>query len=108
MNKMAKFLDLKSTNFANTHGLMNDKAYSCSYDVALLTFYSMKHPILREIVAKTNFKCKIFNRTFSHQKEYSWDNTNKLLRVEGFIGVKTGVTPAAGPCLSSFFKVNSS
>lgn len=30
MNKMAKFLKLKATHFINTHGLMNDKAYSCS------------------------------------------------------------------------------
>ena len=63
----------------------------------------MKHSVFKEIVAKKVFQCRIFNRTFSHTKECSWDNTNKLLNVNGFIGVKTGVTPAAGPCLSSIF-----
>ena len=66
----------------------------------------MQHPTMKEIVGKINFKCKVFNRTFSHFKEYSWNNTNKLLSVDGFIGVKTGVTPAAGPCLSSLFEVS--
>ena len=33
-------------------------------------------------------------------KEYVWFNTNKLLE-SGFIGIKTGHTDAAGPCLAS-------
>ena len=27
-------------------------------------------------------------------------NTNLLLESEGFIGMKTGITPTAGPCLT--------
>ena len=31
--------------------------------------------------------------------QYNWENTNKLLStVDGFIGCKTGITEAAGPC----------
>jgi D-alanyl-D-alanine carboxypeptidase len=33
----------------------------------------------------------------------SWENTNKLLW-NGFSGVKTGITPNAGPCLSASMK----
>jgi len=33
-----------------------------------------------------------------------WENTNKLLRRDGFIGVKTGVTVTAGPCLASCYE----
>jgi D-alanyl-D-alanine carboxypeptidase len=29
-----------------------------------------------------------------------WENTNKMLK-EGWNGVKTGVTPNAGPCLAA-------
>jgi D-alanyl-D-alanine carboxypeptidase len=29
-----------------------------------------------------------------------WRNTNKLL-IEGWSGVKTGITPNAGPCLAA-------
>lgn len=32
-----------------------------------------------------------------------WTNTNKLLS-KGFIGIKTGVTHAAGPCLATYLK----
>lgn len=36
----------------------------------------------------------VFDRT------YRWENTNFLLR-EGFTGIKTGITPTAGPCLAA-------
>lgn len=68
MNKMAKHLSLNTTHFVNTHGLMNEKAYSCSHNVALLTKYAMENPIFRQIVGKQTFQCRIFNRTFSHSK----------------------------------------
>ncbi len=63
----------------------------------------MKNKTFREIVGKKEYSCKINNRTFSHSKEVLWENTNKLLSVEGFVGTKTGVTPSAGPCLTSVF-----
>jgi hypothetical protein len=47
MNKLAKYLHLNSTHFVNTHGLMNEKAYSCSQNIALLTHYAMKNRIFR-------------------------------------------------------------
>ena len=31
-----------------------------------------------------------------------WENTNKMLD-EGWSGIKTGITPNAGPCLSASF-----
>ena len=33
-----------------------------------------------------------------------WENTNKLLRRPGFIGIKTGITVTAGPCLASAYQ----
>ena len=35
---------------------------------------------------------------------YNWENTNKLLGVPGFVGCKTGITPAAGPCLAAAYE----
>lgn len=35
---------------------------------------------------------------------YKWVNTNRLLGIDGFSGVKTGITEAAGACLSSCFE----
>ena len=106
MNKAARTLNLENTFFMNTHGLMNSNSYSTAYDVALLTSYAMKDEMFRKIVGKREYSCQIFNRTYSQQRKVTWTNTNKLLNIEGFVGVKTGVTPAAGPCLSSMFSIN--
>ena len=35
---------------------------------------------------------------------YNWVNTNRLLGIDGFSGVKTGITEAAGACLASCFE----
>lgn len=106
MNKIAKALNLSNTRFANTHGLMNENSYSTAGDIALLTSEAMKNTTFREIVSKREFTCKILNRTYSQHRKSTWKNTNKLLSIEGFLGVKTGVTPTAGPCLASVFEIN--
>jgi D-alanyl-D-alanine carboxypeptidase len=108
MNKAASKLKLYDTRFANVHGLMNDKAYSTSHNISLLTCIAMKNNTFAELVGKKEFSCKVYNRTFSQYRNVSWKNTNRLLNTEGFVGVKTGVTPSAGPCLASMFRTNSS
>ena len=35
---------------------------------------------------------------------YQWLNTNRLLGLDGFIGTKTGITDAAGPCLAACYE----
>lgn len=81
MNKVAKALNLHNTYFANTHGLMNEKSYSTSNDVAILTSIAMKNETFRDIVGKKEFSCRIFNRTYSQQRPMLWVNTNKLLNI---------------------------
>lgn len=39
-----------------------------------------------------------------NEASYYWVNTNRLLGIDGFTGVKTGITEAAGACLSSCFE----
>ena len=40
--------------------------------------------------------------------ELVWENTNKALaRYHECVGVKTGITPDAGPCLSTYWKFGS-
>jgi len=43
---------------------------------------------------------------FCLRTKVTWTNTNKLLE-DGFLGVKTGITPTAGPCLSSAVNLRS-
>lgn len=45
MNKAALTFKLTNTNFANAHGLMNDKAFSTSNDISILTSIAMKNHI---------------------------------------------------------------
>ena len=39
-----------------------------------------------------------------NQRHVLWKNTNKLLAIDGYQGVKTGTTSAAGACLVSMCK----
>lgn len=52
MNKLAKELDLKNTQFANPHGLANFMNKSTSLDQAKLTFYALQFEDFRKIVSK--------------------------------------------------------
>ena len=36
-------------------------------------------------------------------RKMEWANTNKLLDFDHCLGIKTGITPAAGPCMSAYF-----
>ena len=101
MNKNARSLHLKNTKFANPHGLPSHDARSTALDIAKLSGICMKQELFRVIVA-----CKLFQITVkngSKTREVVWENTNKLLRREGFIGIKTGITVSAGPCLATAY-----
>lgn len=55
MNRTARILKLENTNFSNTHGLMNERAFSTARDVSKLTAFAMKNPVFAEIVVKRDF-----------------------------------------------------
>ena len=57
MNKYAKEIELKNSNFANPHGLPNFRNTSTPYDVALLTAECLKIPLFQKI---TNTEVKRF------------------------------------------------
>ena len=103
MNRVAKDLKLFNTNFANPHGLMNHYNRSTASDVAKLACLALRNEIFFQIVNKKQYDCMIKNYKFSTIRKKTWINTNKLLD-KGFIGVKTGITDAAGPCLVTSLK----
>jgi D-alanyl-D-alanine carboxypeptidase len=37
-------------------------------------------------------------------RHFLWENTNYMLRHPGYNGLKTGITEAAGPCLSASYQ----
>jgi D-alanyl-D-alanine carboxypeptidase len=67
----------------------------------------MKDRIFMEVVATEVYRFKVnhINSRFRYNKE--WYNTNKLLRRPGFLGIKTGITVTAGPCLATAYQFRS-
>jgi D-alanyl-D-alanine carboxypeptidase len=102
MNRLARALDLKNTKFANPHGLPHQDARSTASDLARLCCHCMKNELFRRITSCRLFRATVRNGSSSRVVE--WENTNKLLRREGFEGLKTGITVTAGPCLAAAYQ----
>ncbi len=93
MNTRAAELGMQDTLFKDCSGL-DDTAYSCAYDVALMSRELMKHPLIKNYTT-------IWMDTLRNG-ESQLVNTNKLIRFyQGATGLKTGTTSTAGHNLSA-------
>lgn len=106
MNETVNQLGLRNTHFSVAHGMHHFDNYSTALDIALLSKAALaKHPFLEEICNTKSFKVPSRLR---HGHNYVWKNTNYMLWAHDpmgtFSGIKTGVTPSAGPCLAVCFK----
>lgn len=100
MNRKAKELGLKNTNYCNSTGLPVSGQFSCAKDTSKL----LKQVTSQEVYHKYS---TIWMDSLSHSKgrESELVNTNKLIRYyEGCDGGKTGSTNEAGYCLSATAK----
>ena len=100
MNKKARELGLKNTNYCNSTGLPVSGQFSCAEDTAKLLRQVTSHEIYHKYST-------IWMDSLSHPKgrESELVNTNKLIRYyEGCDGGKTGSTNEAGYCLSATAK----
>ena len=59
--------------------------------------FAMKNPTFKEIVCRKFYECTVISREHNVNL-LQWFNSNKLLN-DFFLGIKTGTTPSAGPCL---------
>ncbi|KAL4454327.1 hypothetical protein ABPG74_012284 [Tetrahymena malaccensis] len=104
MNYFAEKLNMQDTYFTNPHGLMHKKNKSTSYDVGLLSYYLIHDPLIKQIMAQQIYHANIMDETMQLKNPpILWKNTNKMLKKTGFLGLKTGITPSAGPCLASWY-----
>ena len=102
MNKKAKTLGLKNTNFKNPHGLDTADHYSSARDMALIAKELSKH----EEVFKYTSVYDDYLRQNTDRKIWLV-NTNKLVRFyDGVDGLKTGFTDGAGYCITATAKKN--
>jgi len=94
MNMKAMVLGAYSAAFYNTNGLPHDRHVISADDMCRITAAAMEEPFFRETV-----KQKYASLGEGEHYRY-YKNTNKLLwQDEHIVGVKTGTTDAAGPCL---------
>ncbi len=101
MNRLAKALGMTQTRFANPHGLDRKgvRQFSTAADMARLSIYAMRRNAFNFIVRQPDRTVKVTGA--SDERSYRVRNTNELIGREGILGVKTGTTQAAGPCLAT-------
>ncbi len=98
MNKKARELRMRNTRFESFDGnsAPGAKNESTPRDLAILARHALGNDTLRAVMRSMSTQQKATNVN----RLYTWYNTNKLLgSYADVIGVKTGSTRAAGPCL---------
>jgi D-alanyl-D-alanine carboxypeptidase (penicillin-binding protein 5/6) len=97
LNRRANSLGLKEMAFKDPNGLSPGNV-SSARDLAKLTWEAMKDERFRTFVSTRRYDCEVIEPGGGKRK-ITWLNTNKLLDIEGYEGVKTGTTTPAGNCL---------
>lgn len=100
MNRTADELGMKESHFENTHGLTHADHKISARDMVVLSRAAMQLPEFRRRVGTVKYGCTL-QSLIGYERNVVWRNTNRLLRTEGYDGVKTGTTGAAGACLVS-------
>jgi D-alanyl-D-alanine carboxypeptidase (penicillin-binding protein 5/6) len=100
MNRSAVKLGMTNSNFTNPHGLPDRQHYSSANDMVQLTQVASRHKLLEDCANCRQHGCRL-SGPGGYQRNVIWKNTNRLLEIEGYLGLKTGTTNAAGSCLIS-------
>ncbi len=100
MNVAANQLGLKHTRFINTHGMSDPGHHSSAGDLLKLSWHALQDPAFAKYVATPQHGCQVAGPG-GYRRNLIWRNSNRLLKIAGYDGVKTGTTTAAGACLVS-------
>lgn len=100
MNAAAKELGMTRSRFKNTHGLPQEGHQSTAADLLKLATAAMKYPLFRKLVSTPQHGYTVTGPG-GYKRNLAWKNTNRLLKIDGYDGIKTGTTNAAGACLAS-------
>jgi D-alanyl-D-alanine carboxypeptidase (penicillin-binding protein 5/6) len=98
MNRVAAKLGLRETHFENPNGLPAPTHRSSARDLARLAQHALAEPVFAAVVSTRQHGCTLVEGE-GKRRNVVWKNTNHLLDIEGYDGVKTGTTQAAGTCL---------
>ena len=100
MNDEAKRLGMSQTQYKNPHGLTESGHYSTANDLAVLGRKMLSNEFLCKVISTRQHGATLHGST-GYERNVVWTNTNQLLGIEGFDGIKTGTTTKAGACLVS-------
>ena len=100
MNRTAKELGMNHSGFENPNGLTAPKHKTSPRDLLMLSSLAMRQPLFRKIVGTVQHGCTVEGPD-GKRRNIVWRNSNRLLRTEGYSGIKTGTTTPAGSCLVS-------
>ena len=103
MNRQSQALGMTNSRFVNPHGLTAQSHKSTANDLAKLASAALRNPLFRKYVGTRQFGCTVTGQQ-GYQRNIVWRNTNQLLEIDGYLGVKTGTTDAAGACLVALAK----
>ncbi len=98
MNRMAVELGMSNTTYRNPNGLTEDGHQSTAADVLKLATAAMALPAFRDYANTRQRGCTVIGPG-GYTRNVLWKNTNRLLSIDGYAGIKTGTTTAAGACL---------
>ena len=100
MNRTAASLGMNDTRYANPHGLTHKEHRSTVRDLFRLACAMSRDERLRSYVTTRRHVGRL-EGPGGYARYVLWKNTNRLLDTEGYLGIKTGTTTAAGACLVS-------
>jgi D-alanyl-D-alanine carboxypeptidase (penicillin-binding protein 5/6) len=101
MNRTAGRLEMSHSTYKNPHGLTEPGHQSSAADLLKLAHAAMQLESFRSYVGTNQRGCALKGPT-GYERHVVWKNTNQLLGVDGYLGLKTGTTDAAGACLVSY------
>lgn len=103
MNKKAKELGCKHTNFVTPNGLDADGHYTTAAELAKIASYAIKN---KDFINITNTASHSF-RELKKGRTFTVSNKDRFLYMyDGAIGIKTGFTGKAGYCFVGAVKKN--
>jgi serine-type D-Ala-D-Ala carboxypeptidase (penicillin-binding protein 5/6) len=96
MNREAEALGMAQTRYFDPHGL--GRNHTSARDLTVLGRRMMAGELFRQIVRTRRHEYEVTGAN-GERRTLVWNNTNRLLDMEGYDGIKTGTTSAAGACL---------
>lgn len=96
MNRRAGRLMLGEMRYVDPHGLGANM--TSARNLSTLAWNAMQNATFRQYVQTRRREAQIMDAK-NERRAVTWSNTNKLLDIEGYDGIKTGTTTAAGSCL---------